>query len=331
MPKVTILHPRLDIPFKGMGEAPVERGPIIPLRVHWHNFSRQLEVFHREEGHDVESIELPMWKFTQEFVREKASECDRLYMPHKQRMNFDVGENVMYWMQTVFPSYFTVDKNGWGANLSFAPLKVNIERCMFEQGYREKIENFFETLKKRLSSNESKFEQPPRVSTKAQFDILFVCQIPHDETILYHSKISVMEALMRTIRHAQAKGLRVLVKGHPANPSSMAGLKQLTEEFLQTATFTMNISIHDALANCKAVAMVNSGVGFEAMLHDKPIYTFGRSEYQNVVCHDVPVDGLCRHDLLEYKMFLYDFLEENCLNTQNKDQFYQNARRICHL
>jgi capsule polysaccharide export protein KpsC/LpsZ len=41
-------------------------------------------------------------------------------------------------------------------------------------------------------------------------------------------------------------------------------------------------NIHDLIDECDAVFLVNSGVGFEALLHAKPIVMFGRAEYDCV-------------------------------------------------
>ena len=45
---------------------------------------------------------------------------------------------------------------------------------------------------------------------------------------------------------------------------------------------TLTAHIHDFLRNCNEVFLVNSGVGFEAILHRKPIIRFGDAEYNSV-------------------------------------------------
>ena len=49
----------------------------------------------------------------------------------------------------------------------------------------------------------------------------------------------------------------------------MIPLKQLTQE--AGAEWVEDVSIHDCLAGAERVFMVNSGVGFEAILHGKPV------------------------------------------------------------
>ena len=44
-----------------------------------------------------------------------------------------------------------------------------------------------------------------------------------------------------------------------------------------------NASIHQCLDECEAMFSVNSGgAGLDAILHQKPIFTFGRVDYQSI-------------------------------------------------
>ena len=56
-------------------------------------------------------------------------------------------------------------------------------------------------------------------------------------------------------------------------------------------SYVTDISIHKLIEASSAVYLINSGVGMEAMLHVKPIVSFGRSEYQNYV-HNGTIDDL---------------------------------------
>ena len=49
------------------------------------------------------------------------------------------------------------------------------------------------------------------------------------------------------------------------------------------ARWVDEVSIHSCLEDAKRVYLVNSGAGFEAMIHGKPIVRFGHAEYDRVV------------------------------------------------
>jgi hypothetical protein len=272
--KVLILAPRLDCTFK-QGPVPDEFGDIAPIRVHWMNFINGLVQYHKSCGDEVTVLLKALWQFSPEETN--ARDADIVYIPHKEPHNFPYAGagKAYYYMQTVFPELFTIDENGWGANLSYLPLELENAPVSLE----------VMKLRERAKRNISKFDQPTRAVRELPWDdyILFVCQIPHDEVIKHHSTVSVEQALEATLKFAHSIHKRVIVKGHPVNPASMAKMRDITFRYTPEALYLEQISIHDVLQKCEAAFMVNSGVGFEAMLHNKPIFAFGRSEYQQVV------------------------------------------------
>ena len=46
--------------------------------------------------------------------------------------------------------------------------------------------------------------------------------------------------------------------------------------------------MHDLSSHAAAVFTINSGVGFEALFHLKPVVTFGHAEYDAVTVHGHP-------------------------------------------
>jgi hypothetical protein len=274
--KVVILAPRLDVPFKNFGPVSEERGPITPLRQHWANIINVIKSGHEAGGDQVTVIEKPLWQFTPDDATGDAN-----YVPHKNPKNFVPKELTFYYMQTVFPEYFTIDTKGWGVDCSFFPLQP-IDHP--DQETTERISKFVDD---RISNNTSKFDQPDAgYKYTGDFDIFFPCQIPDDEVILNNSDHSVEDALDATLSYASKCGMSVLVKGHPANPGKMGELKKVWEKYAQHSIGTLiwadDISVHEAIRHSKATFLVNSGVGIEAIMHGKPVYHFGRSEYDEV-------------------------------------------------
>jgi hypothetical protein len=320
MTKALLCHGRLDIPFKNFGghvPTQADYSNLPAIRTHWARF---YECMRDGLSSDIELDEavVPMWELNDDFFQTHAEHYDLVFVPHRQKIQFEhLGSNItdrmVFFMQTVFPERFTLDRQGWGANMSFLPMPIT--ECTEEQLA------FYRQMQERIETNVSKFDQPNqgRIHPKEHYDVLFVCQLPHDETIKYHSDISVELALTLTLEDAKSKGWTVLVKGHPINPASMEPLKKITKKY-SNAKWTEDISIHEAIKICDIVSMVNSGVGFEAMLHSKPIFTFGRSEYQNVVNFNKTLDKKLP-DVLEYASFLYDFLNDHTLDTQDYKQF----------
>lgn len=275
---VHIYMPRLDVMFK-MGPVPAERGPIAPIRVPWDRFVRHLARTYSTAGHSVKIIEHPLWQITPELVSYDSRAADLIYIPHKSVDNWLLPEEqqfkVRYYMQMVIPEIFSIDPFGWCASAKHYPIQPK----SFED--EEKAKVILAVLKSRINQNISKFGQPNlRLPNQYKDYVFFPCQLPHDETIKYHSRVSVEVALELTLKWAQATNRQVIIKGHPINPSSMGPLRVIAAKYPHI--WLDDYSIHDLIQNACMTVTVNSGVGFETLLHGKRVAIFGNADYETV-------------------------------------------------
>jgi hypothetical protein len=233
---------------------------------------------HESRGDSVEIIEAPLWQFDElDFT---SFQVDRLYIPHRELItwkNHSVPKHaeLVFYMQSVFPERFYVDLQGFAGGASFYPIKEP------ELSIGDEYGPWFDKLAARGSAGISKFDQPSMGAWNPDFKYhLFACQIPHDQTILYHSDVKVEEALERLLKDMAvlSPAMKVVVKGHPVNPGSMAELKKITLNH-PNGVWIENFNIHDVIEKAEAVHVVNSGTGMEALLHKKTVYTYGRCEY----------------------------------------------------
>ena len=280
---ILILVPRMDVTFK-KGPVQAQRGPIPPIRVHWLRLIEKIAQFHHERnGDEVTRVELPLWQFTEELVEGLVAKLNihRVYIPHKERARFIVHGDVeqFFYMQSVFPWQFYIDTLGFAGGASIYPL---------DPYDGDLYGTAFDELREYALAGGTKFDQPKSGlvnSDELGEYVLFPCQIPHDETIKYHSDISVETALLATIQATLFTNHKLIVKGHPVNPGSMETLKEITAKYPH-ATWMEGVSIHDLLPKAKMVVVVNSGTGMEALLRSVPVATFGRCEY-DCVTHQV--------------------------------------------
>jgi hypothetical protein len=308
--RIYIARPRLDCSFK-KGPVPFEEAPPRTLATHRFGiFLDNLHYFHSYQEDFVIVDKRPLWQFDFEEMKHIAKQFDFVYFPHRIYRQWPIGSNVLFYKSTALPEYITVDPGGWGASLSWHPILPQ---------FSEEAWLFYNDLKTRIKTNISAFEQPALGDSIGMDNyFLFICQLPHDETIKFHSNVSVEDALMVVIDYAQQEKIPLVVKGHPANPKSMLPLKSLTEKS-SNAYWVDNVSIHTCLAGARRVFMVNSGVGFEAMLHDKTIVHFGDAEYSNVtIKSDCSVKSLSKcscesHCKYLYAAFLYTFFKKTIL------------------
>lgn len=297
--KVCILKPRLDCMFK-KGHVPEVKGPTPHHRKPFENFVNKVVEEYTFRGDEVKVVEKALWQFSPKDVEE--NDADITFVPHKEKHNFDCGDRkVLYYMQMVIPEYFSVNKTGWLAGATYAPLDPN-----------EGDENAkcFDELSARSKNNMSKFDQPKRLFNQFPHRdyILFPCQLPHDETIKWHSKISVEQALNAVITYCEQKNQKLIVKGHPVNKASMEPLKTLTISSSVTE-YIEDGSIFDFIEHAKLVCVVNSGTGFESILMNKPVVMFGDAEYDKVVNkanldNYMDVIAHAKYDARQYRRFV---------------------------
>ena len=278
---VDIYMPRLDVPFK-KSNVPKERSPISDLRQHWKEFVNKLATFHLNNGDNTRILELPLWQITEELVSKESLHAHRIYIPHKMKANWYLDERVQFYMQMVIPNIFSIDSLGWCASASNWPISIR------ENSHT----SIFDVLAARASHNISKFKQPniKSIDLPERF-ILFPCQLPHDETIRFHSDVSVEQALSAVIEGIQQfQSCSLIIKGHPANPIAMKSLYNIYLKYKQNwpsginsqLLWIDNVSIHSLIKKSQAVFTVNSGVGLESILHFKKVYTFGFADYSSI-------------------------------------------------
>jgi len=261
------------------GPVPLERGPIPEIRRPWEKIVACIRDTHDWSGDPVAIIEKPLWQFNAEEIDQL--DADLIYIPHREHHEFPISNGrARYYMQTVIPHMFSIDGKGWGAGQSQYPL--NLWKAAPLSLARERV---WEHFQERIKNNVSKFDQPNHHVVLPENYIFFPCQLPHDHTIKYHSNVSVEDALRTTLWAAREVGRGVIVKGHPVNPGSMINLRGITAQFAGTALWVEDVSIHQLISGAEAVVCVNSGVGFESLLHLKPTITFGRADYDCVTSH----------------------------------------------
>jgi hypothetical protein len=268
--KTVILKPRLDIPFKKMGLCKATGAPIIPIREHWVNFVNKLA----SEKPNSLIIEMPRWMFNNR-IQTYFNDDVQFYVPHVEKHNFKGNDNTHYYMQTVFPWLFTVDKEGWGGGASF------VNKFDPEAEYSTKA---FDALSEYIKNGNSKFDQPKNQLVVNKPFILVPLQLPHDETIIWHSDVKCPEFVERICEWADSDKDAPLVvfKGHPVNLQSMEPLKAIIAKY-KNVMYVDVVNIIDAIRKSLGVFVINSGTGQEAMLLDRPVVCFGKCEYQSAV------------------------------------------------
>lgn len=264
-----ILAPRLDIPFKKF-DLVRENTVNEPIREYWKNFIDDKV----EEGYF--EVSSPRWMFNNNLS--KYFKNAEMLVPHVEQHNFKGDHNTYYYMQTVFPWLFTVDPLGWAGGASYI--------TSFDPE-AEYTDDAFVEMQKYISGG-SKFQHLQNKDTNWEGindDYIIVpLQLPHDETIKYHSDITVPEFVTALCEFADNYGPcpQIVFKGHPVNLASMEPLKEIISKY-KNVHYIAEGNFHDLVRKSMGMWVLNGGSGQEAMLLEKPVACFGRCDYAPAV------------------------------------------------
>lgn len=188
------------------------------------------------------------------------------------------GNLGLHFKETDRPSLFSFDSRGYAGWSEFSDF--SLEQLRAAAVDQQEAATFFEDEKCRvIGGNLSKYKQAA-VSDSEDLpeDFIFVALQLIGDAVSQLAYLSLFEMVEEVVRTAEAKGLSVVIKRHPlcTTPEVSRFLSKLVAEGRATQVYS---SIHAIIPKALAVCVVNSGVGAEALLHEKPVYVFGRADY----------------------------------------------------
>ena len=216
----------------------------------------------------------------------------RMYV-HKCKR--DVPQGDLFYMQMHMRQLFTIDSNGWGADHSGNELFNHTDLPV------EETRNFSNHLSDSLlSKGESKLPQPQVTDITPERFILVPTQTPRDYTIKYHSPITVKYFIESIVSWANESENHVCFKLHPCGRDN--DLVNAVE--VSRYVHLIEGNIHELIKRSNGLFVINSGTGFESLIHGKPVATFGACDY-NKVTHNADIRRLD-----EARNFIYSYKQE---------------------
>jgi hypothetical protein len=257
----------------------------------WLEFEELLIHALKKEGVDVTvQLENPL-------VPNLDATFDRFGYVHKTKRDCPNGS--LFWMQMHLRNIFTLDHNGWGADHS-----DNNPGMFYDLG--DEHANWVSDLSDDLWKNNcSKIDQSLQVDCNINVPFILVpLQIPRDYTILWHSPITVKYFLDSIQAWAHSSQNHVAFKLHPMSARDF-DLIIAVDEAVSNSKYCHKVggNIHELIKRSAGLFVINSGVGFESIIHGKPVCTFGDCDYNRVTFNA----DIRRLD--EARNFIYDFDE----------------------
>lgn len=185
----------------------------------------------------------------------------------------------LYYKQMHLRELFTVDTEGWGADHSALRTPPDFDDVDADTaaGYCRALAAGY------LASGESKHPQPPieRRGDLPERFIFVPTQQPQDYVNIHHSPISVPEFIRATAAWARERGIATVFKIHPGSVDDPA-VTVPAEACRGAFVHFSDANVHTLIDRSIGVITVNSGVGFESLIHGKPVATLGAADYTAV-------------------------------------------------
>ena len=182
----------------------------------------------------------------------------------------------LHFKETDRPSLFSFDERGYAGWSAFS--QASFVDLKSENLSQDAADNFFEQDRQRMVANRiSKYTQQDVMEKLPQRFIFVALQVMGDavQSLAYMTPFAMLDEI---IMAAQKRGLAVVVKRHPACKSVEIG--KYLEDKKKAGDIVVTLgNIHDLIPASQAVCVVNSGVGAEALIYEKPVFVFGRSDY----------------------------------------------------
>lgn len=168
------------------------------------------------------------------------------------------------------PDYFYFDKHGYSA---WSDLAREYEYDVDIEDIRDEMQKFCDDY---IASNRSRALQPQEAYIPKEPYVLVLLQRNND-TVMEFAHMDSQVLLDEVTELYKDTGYTVCVKSHPFKDT----LKTHGDGDIRLSpdVFHATGSLHKIIAGATAVYTVNSGSGFEALLHGKRVFTSGDSDY----------------------------------------------------
>jgi len=227
-------------------------------------------------------------------------------------------------------NHTTLDEMGYGPYSSITYKKPN-----FEQMPQRKVNKFFSTkvknwITKKTTKWGNRFKNDTQKIEETDYHLI-LGQCGGDEVVTRHDFGHYFTKMKQIVRElARIDNRLIIVKLHPytdgehaTNNNFSMMLKQEIEAINPAVrVFTGKVNIHNFIKNARCIFLANSGAGFEAMMHHKPIISWGYPEYHWVTYDLRHLADLLRAIRLDWfnaeksDKFLYWYMEKHCFYNQ---------------
>ena len=258
-------------------------------------------------------------------------------MRHKAFLNYKNYLNNYWFIKgSYLNGYYERDKNGYSgwSGINDFDLDSLIEKLPLDE-----VKINAKKWEKYIHSNASKYKQAEigkdeKASKTWKFTdnsdfVFFAGQIFKDSVIRCSNFGDYRNTIKTAFKAFSDAGIKVVYKPHPIGIQKDAKEdKEFLNELLSLKYPNIYISmddhsVHELIDKSVATVTINSGVGFEAILHKKPVFVLGKSDY-TFIAHECKT----AEDIRAIPTLMYD-----TVNVDKYDKFlclYDKLKLVPH-
>ena len=243
-----------------------------PSADRWRRFESVMKECLGELRHEVQELDLDP-----DFPPDPHADF-RIYA-HKTRREAPWVD--LHYKEMHMKGLFTIDPQGWGFDHSASASLPDLEETPLDEAraFCFGLRNSF------LANGMSKHLQPALGEIEQDLlpFVLVPLQLPTDDTIMHHSPVSVIDFIHLTAEWAESAKQKIVIKLHPGTYIPEVAEVARSRASGSRFVFLRDSNIHSLIAASTGVLVINSGVGFESLIHGKPVAVLGRCDYQWIV------------------------------------------------
>lgn len=231
--------------------------------------------------------------------------------------------NILRYKEGYFNDTIFFDKEGYSGFASRI-YKKKVKKISLKKA----DEDFKYYVNKYIKNNLSKYIQPEQKNIKLPKNYVFFAMQVANDSVARLGYFKWQELLEKLINIFDKNEISLVIKRHPRCYDK--NIKNLLDSLKEHKNIhVIDASIHTLIKNAQAVYTVNSGVGFEALLHLKPVVLFGRSDYESAcfTCKDLDklelVPKLTTKKVEYIKQFISYFMSERNFLIDDEEKIKQ--------
>lgn len=242
-------------------------------------------------------------------------------------------QNVWRIKETPIAGWYSFDPNGfsgWSSLAKFPTSHLSRIRGCDPEASRAYVQRLKDNLRRQ---NVSKYSQSTEAFGLDRPYVYFPLQLI-DDPVSEFCRLNPFDVIVRAAELAQKSGYFLVLKRHPLCRSAV--VKEVLEEVQKafSSVVVSNASIHQHLEGCRSVIVANSGVGLEALMYSKPVFSFAASEYElatTAIGSLDELDAAFAADLPDNSawmaQFLHYYLEYCCFSIYDNNSLERHVSR----